>query len=78
MKKTYIIPETHTTEQILLNSICGTSPSVTGDGTGDGTTPPGWGGYDDGTHDPDAKIRDDFEYELMQQMEQNANSNGLW
>lgn len=58
-----------------MNSICSTNPSVTGDGTG--TNPPGWGGYDDGYRDPDAKYRDDFEYELMQQMEQLQNSNGL-
>ena len=47
MKKTYIIPETITSEKIILSDICGTSPTVTGDGTG--TNPPGWGGYDDGT-----------------------------
>ena len=76
MKKKYIIPETHTTEQILLNSICGTSPTVTG--SGGGSNPPGWGGYDDGTHDPDAKFRDDMDEELLQQMEQEQSSNGLW
>lgn len=78
MKKTYIIPETISSEKIILSDICGTSPTVTGDGTGDGTNPPGWGGYDDGTHDPDAKYRDDIDYEIMQQMQQQQNSNGLW
>ena len=77
MKKKYIIPQTLSSEQIILSNICGTSPSVTGDGGGD--TPPGWGGYDDGTHDPDAKLRDEFEEELYWQMQQDAKSaNGLW
>ena len=76
MKKTYIIPNTHTTEQVILSNICDTS-GVTGNTPGEGGGP-GYGGIDDGTHDPDAKFRDDFNEELLQQMEQEANSNGLW
>lgn len=77
MKKKYIIPETLYSENIIISNICGTSPSVTGDGTDE--NPPGWGGYDDGTHDPDAKFRDEFEEEIFRQMELDAKSaNGLW
>ena len=77
MKKTYIIPETHTTEKVIFTDICVNSPSVTGNTPGEGGGP-GYGGVDDGTHDPDAKFRDDLDEELLQQMEQNANSNRLW
>ena len=77
MKKKYIIPALQTAESVMFSSLCVNSPGVTGDTPGG--SGPGYGGIDDGTHDPDAKFRDDLTDKEIQMLIETENENGyLW
>lgn len=52
MKKIYMQPQTDVCEMQLVQMIAA-SPGVTG--SVEGGDGPGWGGVDDGTHDPGVK-----------------------